>query len=75
MTNVVKFSPVVVGDGYRFDADELLEAAKGQQFTTLAILGELPDGAFWVSGTANAGETLILMERAKQQIVFGEDGE
>lgn len=70
---VLKFDPVVVGDGYRFDADELLEAAKGQGFTTLAIIGELEDGTQWVSGNANAGETLLLMERAKRAVVFGED--
>lgn len=73
MTNVVKFDPVIVGEGFRFDADELLEAAKGQGFTTLAILGELEDGTIWVSGSTNAGETLVLMEKAKHQIVFGDD--
>ena len=70
---VVKLEPVQVGEGFRFDPDELLDAAKGQGFATLAILGERGDGSFWVSGSANAGETLILMERAKRQIVFGED--
>lgn len=73
MSNVVKLEPVEVGEGYRFDPDEILEAAKGQGFATLAILGQFEDGTFWVSGSANAGETLILMERAKHQIVFGEE--
>jgi hypothetical protein len=73
MAKVVKFEPVVVGEGFRFDADEILDAAKGQEFTILAILGELEDGTIWVSGTANAGETMVLMERAKRQIVFGDD--
>lgn len=72
MSNVVKFDPVVVGEGFRFDPDVLLDAAKGQEFMTVVILGELPDGTYWVSGSANAGETLVLMERAKHQIVFGE---
>lgn len=70
---VIKFQPYVVGDGYRFDPDEMLEAAKGQGFTTLAIIGETADGEFWVSGNANAGETMVLMERARHRIVFGED--
>lgn len=69
MSNVVKFDPVVVGEGYRFDADEILEAAKGQEFTNLAIIGELPDGEIWFSGMANAGETLILIERAKLKVI------
>lgn len=70
---VLKFDPVIVGEGFRFDPDELLEAAKGQGFVTLAILGATEDGSFWVSGNANAGETLVLMERAKAVIVFGDD--
>lgn len=70
MSNVTKLELVTVGEGFRFDPDELLEAAKGQGFTNLVILGELPDGDdVWVSGMANAGEAMILMERAKLQIV------
>ena len=69
MADVVKFEPVEVGEGYRFDADELLEAAKGHGFTTLAIIGQLEDGSIWISGSANAGETLILMEKAKLQVI------
>lgn len=72
MSNVVKFEPVEVGEGFRFDPDELLEAAKGQNFSRLAILGETEDGDIWISGSANAGETLVLMEMAKRRIVFGE---
>lgn len=66
---IVKFDPVLVGEAYRFDPDELLEAAKGQGFTNLAIIGELPDGNIWLSGMANAGETFILIERAKMKII------
>lgn len=73
--NVVKFQPQVVGDGYRFDPDEVLEAAKGQEFATMVILGVLVDGTLWVTGNANAGETLILMEQAKHALVFGDDEE
>jgi len=73
MSEVVKFQPVEVGEGFRFDPDAILEAAKGQGFTTVAVLGQLEDGSFWVSGSANTGETLILMERAKRQICFGDE--
>jgi hypothetical protein len=73
MSNVVKLEPVEVGDGYRFDPDEILEAAKGKEFARLVILGELPDGEIYVAGSANAGESLILIEHAKRKIVFGED--
>jgi hypothetical protein len=73
MADVLKFEPTVVGEAFRFDPDQILEAAKGQAFTRLAILGELEDGTMWTSGNANAGETLVLMEKAKRQIVFGEE--
>lgn len=69
---VTKLELVEVGEGFRFDPDDLLEAAKGQGFTRLAILGENPDGTLWVSGSANAGETVILIELAKHQIIHGE---
>lgn len=72
MSEVVKFQPVEVGEGFRFDPDQLLEAAKGQGFTRLAILGENPDGTLWVSGSANAGETIILIELAKHQVIHGD---
>lgn len=71
MSKVVKFEPVEVGDGYRFDPDEVLDAAKGQGFTELVILGTLPNGERWVSGNCNAGEALILMERAKLVLIGG----
>lgn len=73
MADVVKFQPVDVGEGFRFDPDEVLEAAKGAGFTTLVILGELEDGSQWVSGSANAGETVIMIERAKHSLIFGDE--
>lgn len=72
MAEVLPFKPEFVGEGYRFDADEILEAAKGQEFTCLAILGETEDGELYVAGNANAGEVLVLMEKAKHLVVFGE---
>jgi hypothetical protein len=71
--NVTKLTLVEVGEDVRFDADAILEAAKGKDFARVCVLGELPDGSIWVSGSANAGETIVLMELAKHQIIFGED--
>lgn len=67
--NVVALKVVEVGEDYRFDPDDLLEKAKGQEFTRLAILGELPNGEIWMSGTANAGETFIMIERVKMKLI------
>jgi hypothetical protein len=73
MSNVVKLEPVELGERFRLDPDEILDAAKGIEFSGLVILGELPDGEIYIAGIANAGETLVLMERAKRYLVFGED--
>lgn len=71
--NVLPFKPEVVGEGYRFDPAAILDAAKDQGLTTLAVIGETENGEIYVAGSANAGETLILMERAKHCICFGSD--
>lgn len=73
MGELRKLELVEVGENFRFDPDELLEAAKGNGFVTLAIIGQLEDGSEWISGTANAGETIVLLERAKHHLIFGED--
>ena len=70
---VVKFHPQIVGESYRFDPDQILEEAKGRGFTNVLIIGELDDGELWVSSAANAGEALVLMEKAKHKIVFGDE--
>lgn len=71
--SVVEFKPQLVGEGYRFDPDKILEEAKGRGFENILIIGELESGELWVSSAANAGEAMILMEKAKRQICFGED--
>lgn len=73
MGKVVKLEPVEIGSNYRFDPDEILEGAKGQDFANLVILGQLPDGSVWVTGNSNAGEILVMMEMAKHQLLFGEE--
>lgn len=67
---IVPLRLVSVGEGYRFDPDNILEAAKGQGFTNLVIIAEQPDDdRLWVSSMANAGEAMIMLERAKLQII------
>ena len=70
MSNVVKLKLAHVGEGFRFDPDEVLEAAKGIGFTNLVIIGELPgDDELYTAGMANAGEALILMMRAQRDLI------
>jgi hypothetical protein len=76
MSNVVPLDPNLVGDGYRFDPDEVLEGAKGQEFTDLCIIGRLPNNkTIWLSSTAGFAETLLMLERAKLKLIrMGEKG-
>lgn len=68
--NVLKFQPEVVGEGFRFDPDELLEAAKAQGFDRLVIIADYKDqSGIWISGTANAGESMMLIEAAKMSLI------
>lgn len=69
MGEVVKLDLVEVGEGFRFDPDDLLEKAKGHDFERLVIIGVLPDGEMYVAGSANAGESLIAIEWAKEHIL------
>ena len=68
--NVIKLIPEEVGEGFRLDADELLDAAKGNDFDTLVIMGQMADGQLWISGSANLGETIVLIELAKNHLLF-----
>lgn len=77
MMNDEKVEPIApylaeVGTGYRFDPDQILEQAKGQGLTNVLIIAEKSDGTTWVSSASSGGVALVLMERAKRLIVFGE---
>lgn len=71
MGTVHKLELVEVGEDFRFDPDVILDAAKGQGLLNVAFVGELPDGDLWVSSASGAGVAMILMERAKLQIIQG----
>jgi len=70
MSEVVRLVPETASEDWRCAADEVLEAAKGRNWHRLMVIGELEDeDGVYITGTANAGETLILMERAKMDII------
>jgi hypothetical protein len=71
---VVKLVPKEVGAEFRFDADEMLESFKGRSFTRLLLIAEYEDGTAETQGNCNTGEAIVLIERAKHELIFG-DGE
>jgi hypothetical protein len=67
---IVPLRLVSVGDGFRFDPDKLLAGAMGQGFTNLVILAEqADDDKLYIASMANAGEAMVMIERAKLQII------
>ncbi len=70
---VIRLVPDQIAQDFRLDADAVLEEAKGLAHVTLVILAENEDGELYMRGNANSGEALILMEKAKRMIVFGEE--
>jgi hypothetical protein len=71
---VTELKLVEVGEGFRFEAEKILDGAKGNVFERMAVVGRLESGELYVAGTANAGEMLVLLEQARHFIVFGKEG-
>lgn len=74
MGDVVKLELVEVGENVRLAAQPVLDGAADQSFERMVVIGRCDDGSLYVAGTANAGETMILLEQAKHFIAFGRDG-
>lgn len=69
MAEILRLVPETVGEDYRFATNEILEAAKDAPFRTIAVIGQMEDKSLWVSSAANAGETPIPLEKAKQYLL------
>ncbi|MFZ4165283.1 hypothetical protein [Brevundimonas sp. NPDC058933] len=73
-TNVEYLTLVDPGEHFRMDPDVVLEGAKGRKYKRLLIIGELEepdeDGEdLFLSGNANIGESLILIELFKRTVI------
>lgn len=71
--DVIRLVPDLAGDAFRIEGDAVLEAAKGREWHRMCVIGQDEDGELYLAGTANAGETMILLERARHFIAFGHD--
>lgn len=74
MSDVIKLVPKEIGENYRFKPDDVLEQAKGRGSESLVVLAQMPDGSIEITGTANLGETVVLLELAKHTLLFGDHG-
>ena len=73
MSEVVRLVPNEISADFRFDPDAVLESMKGKPFAALLIIAQLEDNEMLIEGNCNAGEAMVLMELAKDEIVHGAD--
>lgn len=67
--NVVALKLVEIGEGVVLDGRQVLQAAIDAGLRRVVVIGEMADGEEWVSSNVNAGESLIMIERAKRVII------
>lgn len=71
--NVVALKLVEIGEGVVLDGRQVLQAAIDAGLRRVVVIGEMADGEEWVSSNVNAGESLIMIERARNFIVTRKD--
>lgn len=71
--DVIRLVPETAGEDWTLEAEAVLDGAKGQDLQSCVVFGQDADGELYLAATANAGETMILLERCKHYIVFGHD--
>lgn len=68
--DVIRLVPNEVGEEYRRAADDVLKGAMKKRFTNLVIIGEVEgEDDLYIAGMANAGESIIMMELAKMDLI------
>ncbi len=70
MTDNVVYLSIVGGTTARHNPDDILEAAKGNEFDDVLIVGMEDDGGLWLSASTSDAERIVfLLERAKQKFM------
>lgn len=70
---ITRLVPSEIGAAHCFDSDAVLEKMKGKTYDRLVIIGDFADGSRVIESNCNSVEALFLIERAKHDIIFGED--
>lgn len=72
--NVIKLVPDSVGEAYEVQVVDVLDGAAQEGLIMVGVIGYDADGGLFVAGSHSDGELVMLLERAKHYILFGEDG-
>jgi hypothetical protein len=68
VSEVVEFRPSLVGDGIKIDCDQILTAALGR-LENVVIIGTEKDGSPYTASSDGLGETILLIELAKRDLL------
>ena len=75
--NVHRLKPRLVQTSPEFSASDILDAAKEPDIDSIIVIGLTADGSMFVrSGSregSSAGDLLLILELAKNIILFGDD--
>lgn len=69
MSNVISFTPEIVGCGITLDARQVLEGALEQDYQTVVIVGRDADGTIHTHSTHGLPETFVTMELARHSLM------
>jgi hypothetical protein len=72
--NVIQLVPDSVGEAYEVQVVDVLDGAAAEGLTMVGVIGYDADGGLFVAGSHGDGELIMLLERAKHYILFGEGG-
>lgn len=72
--NVIHLVPDSIGDAYVVQVSDVLDGAVAEGLTMVGVIGYDAGGGVFVAGSHSDGELIMLLERAKHYILFGEGG-
>jgi hypothetical protein len=72
LAEIINIRTGLVGDGRKLSPASVLDAARAADLSTVVVIGYEQDGSLYAASTDGTGDCLLLIERAKQLIVFGD---
>ena len=72
--NIVTLVPDSVGDDFKFDPEQVLDACRGK-YTDLVVIGEDENGELFIHATSNLSRANLMMDIVKARLVSGDFSE
>lgn len=68
---VTSLTVIDAGENFRVDVDDVLEGAKGNGLTDVAVVGVYPNGDIFLASSGNNFDLIRLLEHGKHTLIFG----